>query len=272
MRRVLLLLPLLGGCALLQQILAPAFQQPTLMFKEARLDRVDLAGADFTLTYAVANPNAVGLDVAQVDYALSVEDHALLSGKPSAGFRIAANGSSDVAFPAHVVWRELAPAVEALLEKEVVHYRASGTLGLDTPVGVASFPLAHEGTFAPPRLPSISIQAPRIVSIGFTGARLAIPIAIGNRNGFALPLGKLDGAVRIAGAHAGTVSLPEPPPIGAGQQAVIEIPLEVSFIESGLAVANAIKSGSADLAFDGTLSAGAARLPIHVAQKVDFAR
>jgi hypothetical protein len=208
--------------------------------------------------------------VVEADYTLAIEDHPLVSGKPANGFQIAANGASDVAFPAHVVWRDVAPAVEALFDKDTVRYRASGTIGLHTPLGLVSFPLAHEGTFAPPRLPAVAVQSPRVMSIGFTSARIALPLKITNRNPFALPLGAIAGAVQIAGTQVGVITLPPQPPVDAGKESVIEIPIEVNFIQAGLAVAAAIKSGAADVAIDGTLTSGAAHLPLHLAQRVTF--
>ena len=270
MRKIFWLLPLLCGCALAGKLAGAAFERPKLEFKDAKLDHIDFTGADVTLTYLVTNPNPAGLDLAHADYALQVENHPLLSGKPQSGLKIPGGGSADVAFPAHLTWNELAPAVEALFAQESVHYKASGTLGLNTPVGVIALPLEHEGTFAPPHLPQLELQSPTIVSIGLTGARLSLPLKIGNRNGFALPLGGILGSVEIAGEKVGRVALPAQGVIEAGKETVISLPLDVSFLSAGAAVASALKSRVAEFKIDGTLTSGTSTLPVHLAQTVNL--
>lgn len=268
MRKLLFLLPLLCGCSLIGKVASAAFERPKLEFKDAKLGNVDFTGADFTLTYLVTNPNSVGLDLAQADYALRIENHPLLSGKPQGGLKIPGGGSADVAFPAHVAWKDLAPAVEALFAQESVRYQASGTLGINTPVGLIALPLEHEGTFAPPHLPQLEIQSPKIVSIGLTGARLSLPLKIGNRNGFALPLGGILGAVEIAGERVGRVALPAQGAVEAGKETTVSLPLDISFLSVGSAVVTALKSRVAEVKIDGTLTSGTSTLPVHLAQTV----
>lgn len=270
MRKTIWLLPLLCGCSLAGKLAGAAFERPKAEFKDAKLDHIDFTGADFTLTYLVTNPNAAGLDLAQSDYALQIENHPLLSGKPQGGLQIPGRGSTNVAFPAHVTWNDLAPAVEALFAQESVHYQATGTLGVQTPVGLIALPLEHEGTFAPPHLPQLEILSPKIVSIGLTGARLSLPLKIGNTNGFALPLGGILGSVEIAGEKVGRVALPAQGVVEAGKETIISLPLDVSFLSAGAAVASALKSRVAEFKIDGTLTSGTSTLPVHLAQTLNL--
>lgn len=270
MRKFLCLLPLLCGCSLLGKVASAAFERPKLEFKDAKLDHIDFTGADFTLVYLVTNPNSAGLSLAQTDYALQVENHPLLAGKPQGGLQIPGKGIADVAFPAHVAWNDLAPAVEALFAQQSVHYRASGTLGINTPIGVLALPLEHEGTFAPPHLPQLEIQSPKIVSIGLTGARLSLPLKIGNTNSFALPLGGILGSVEIAGERVGRVALPAQGVVEAGKETIVSLPLDISFLSTGAAVASALKSRVAEVKIDGTLTSGISTLPLHLAQTVNL--
>ena len=271
MRRLIVLVPLLVGCAWLQQLVSGVSEKPTLTFKELKLDQIDLAGADLTLLYQVNNPNAATIDVAQADYALQIEGKPLASGKPPNGFHIPGHASSDVAFPAHVNWADLVPAVEALFRQDSVKYRAQGTIGLNTPIGLVSLPLEHEGTFAPPRMPELSVQAPTLSSIGLTGAQLTIPLKIANKNAFPIPIAGLSGAVQIAGRPVGKVGLPAQGLVEAGKDAVVQLPLDINFVTAGTAVAEALRSRTADVSIDGFLvTSGLARLPLHVAQRVSF--
>lgn len=268
MRKLLLCLPFVCGCSLFGQLAGAAFERPTLTFKEAHIDKIDFDGADVSFLYQVENKNSRSLNLAQADYKLEVEGHPVASGKPPQGLQIAGNGISNVAFPARVVWKELAPALEALFTQDAVKYKASGTLGLNTPIGVIPFPLEHDGSLSTPKLPAFELQSPKINSLTLSGARLALPLKIGNKNSFPLPLGQILGSIEIAGEKVGRMSLPAQGMVDSNQEKVIEIPLDISFFSSGLAVASAIRSGSALVKIDGTLSAAGASLPLHVAQTV----
>src|SRR5438105_2611351 len=87
MRRIILLWPLLAACSLFQSLASSAVERPSLSFKEAKLPRIDFEGADLNLVFLVTNPNTVGLDLAQADYALDVEGHRVVAGKPANGLK-----------------------------------------------------------------------------------------------------------------------------------------------------------------------------------------
>src|SRR2546430_6259423 len=142
MCKLLLLLPLALGCSLLQRAGSAAFDRPTLSFKEARLPHVDFQGAELDLVFLVTNPNAIGLDLTRASYNLEVEGHPVASGAPKNGLQIPARGTTEVTFPAQVLWNEIAPALEAVVALDQIHYKASGELG----VGPVTLPLQHEGT------------------------------------------------------------------------------------------------------------------------------
>ena len=106
MRKLLLLLPFLG-CSLLDQVRATT-ERPTLSFKEARLPHVDFQGAELDLVFLVTNPNPVGLDLTRASYKLEVEGHPVAAGTPRNGLSIPAKGTTELTFPAKVLWNEIA--------------------------------------------------------------------------------------------------------------------------------------------------------------------
>jgi LEA14-like dessication related protein len=262
----------LAGCSLIQQVATSSFQRPSLSFKEARLPRIDFQGAQLDLVFQVTNPNSVGLNLASTKYALQVEGHDVVSGAPANGLQIPGGGTAEVTFPAAIAWNEIAPAIETLFAKDQVKYRASGELGVNSPVGLVSLPLQHEGTFASPKMPDLSLGSPQIQSISLTSARLSLPLQIGNANSFPLPLGGLVGNVQIAGANVGQIALKQQAPVAAGKQTTLNIPLDVSFLSAGQAAAEAIRSGVAEMKIDATLNAGGVSLPLKVAQTVQLRR
>jgi LEA14-like dessication related protein len=272
MRKLALLLPLLVSCSLLQSVASAAFERPSLAFRDVKLEHIDFTGADVNLLFDVTNPNSSGLDLGAASYALAIEGHPVATGTPPKGLQVPGKGTSTVTLPAHVTWDQLAPALEAVLSKKTLAYKASGTIGVNSPIGLINLPLEHEGVIEPPHLPSVSLQPPRIVSLHFTGARLALPLKLTNTNAFPLPLGGVDGTVDIEGARVGRVALAQLPAVGASSEQTIELPLDISFVSAGLAVASALKAGAAHIKLDGTLRSLGASLPLHIDQNVQFSQ
>jgi LEA14-like dessication related protein len=268
MRKLLVLLPVLFGCSLLQRAGSAAFDRPTLSFKEARLPHVDFQGAELELVFQVTNPNSVGLDLTRASYNLQVEGHQVASGTPKNGLQIPAKGTTEVTFPAKVLWNEIAPALEAVVAMDQIHYKASGELGL----GPVTLPLQHEGTFASPKLPKFDVGAPQVTSLSLTGARLALPLQIENLNAFPLPLGGIVGTVDIAGARVGRIALPEAAPVPSQGKTTVNVPLNVSFLQTGAAAAEAIRTGVAEVKIDALLNAAGAAIPVKVARTVQLQR
>jgi LEA14-like dessication related protein len=263
---------LLCGCSLIQQLAGGGFETPTLVFREARLQRVDFAGAQLELVFTVTNPNPAGLELSTAKYALQVEGHQVVAGAPARGLRIPPRASTEMAFPAEVRWSEIAPALAALFAQDAVHYVASGEIGIDTPIGLVTLPLQHEGTFASPRMPKLSLGSPQLVSLSFLGARLLLPLTVSNGNDFPLPIAGITGEVTVATAPVGHIALPEQPPIAAHSQAVLEVPLELLFLTTGPGVAEAIRSGVAEIALEVTVNAAGASLPLRITQTVQLRR
>lgn len=258
----------LCSCSFAQQVASSAFERPTLSFKEARLPSIDFTGAELDLVFQVTNPNSVGIDLTRASYALTVEGHQVTSGAPKNGLQIPGRGTAEVTFPAQVRWNEIAPALEAVFAMDQVHYKASGELGF----GPVTLPVSHEGTFAAPKMPQLDIGRPQITSLSLTGARLSLPLQISNLNGFPLPLGGLVGAVDLAGARVGRIAMAEAAPVPSNGHTTVNVPLDVSFLSTGQAVAEAIRTGVAEVKVDAVLNAAGASLPLKVAKTVELQR
>ena len=268
MRKLIFVVPLLSACSLLSQLASGAFERPTLAFKEARLPSIDFNGAELDLVFQVTNPNSVGIDLTSASYALEVEGHKVASGAPKNGLQIPGRGSAEVTFPAKVQWNEIAPALQAVFAMDQVHYRASGELGF----GPVTLPVSHEGTFATPKMPRLDVGAPQITSLSLTGARLSVPLQISNLNGFPLPLGGIAGTVEVAGAHVGRIALPQAAPVPANGHTTVNIPVDLSFLSGGQAVAEAVRTGVAEVKIDALLNAAGASLPLRIAKTVQLQR
>jgi LEA14-like dessication related protein len=264
--RIAFLLLLACGCATLKTL---TLSPPSLSFREARVDRADFDGADVTFVYQVQNPNSSELRLTGVAYALDLEGHTLLAGRPPEGLRIPP-GDSAVEFPAHVLWLPLLAVLQT--QPGVVHYKASGTLDVDTALGHLTLPISHEGTLPAPRLPVLALQSPRLLAVNPLGATLSIPLRIGNPNPFPLPLAGIACEVKISGAVVGRIDSPAQGIVDAASERIVTIPLKISFLSAGLAVARWLQSNEVEIALDGSLTIGSARLPLHLQQTLQLQR
>jgi len=250
------------GCAYIQQ--------PTLAFKSARALDTDLEGTTVQVTYTLRNPNPLGLSLASVSYDLEVEGHRVISGKPPNGLRVPAQGTTDLTFPTRIRFQDIAPVLMTFLTKDQAGYRASGTVGVQTPIGTIQLPLSYSGVFPIPKIPALQFQSPRVQGLSFSGARIVFPIQVTNKNSFALPLGGITANVSIAGAAVGMAQANLPQNLAAGQAQTIEVPIDINFLQVGFAVAKAIQTGQAPVKFEGAFQCGTLRIPVALNETLKF--
>jgi LEA14-like dessication related protein len=275
MKRPLLLLVVLGlailpGCAALQSLFKGAFQKPRLTFKTARLADASLSDATVNLVYEVDNPNAFGLSLASIDYAFFVEGKQVVAGTPRNGLQLKAGGKSELVFPANVRFADLVPVVETFLTKDQAAFKAQGTVGIKTPLGVLRFPLEREGTFEVPKIPRIQFESPRVTNISLSGATVEFPLTVVNRNSFPLPVGGITGAMRVAGAEVGTLSTGNLGLLDASGSKQLVLPLQINFLRAAQAASALRSGGNAQVRFDGRLVSDTQTVPVDFNQLLNF--
>jgi LEA14-like dessication related protein len=270
-RSLLVLLALslvtLTGCASLKKL----FKKPRVTFKTARLSSASLSDATVDVVYQVDNPNTFGLSLAKVDYAFFVEGKQVVAGTPRKGIQLKARDSSELVFPANVRFADIAPVVETFLTKDVATFKVQGSVGIDTPVGILSFPLEREGTFEIPKIPDVHFESPRIANLSVTGATVEFPLTITNRNSFPLPVAGLAGDLKVAGASVGTLSTGDLGMLDGRGTRQVTLPLQINFARAASA-ASALRSGNAQLSLSGRVTSGSQSVPLNVGQLVQFRR
>jgi LEA14-like dessication related protein len=274
-RRVLLLALLslaLPSCAFLSELLKDTFQQPAFNFKSVAITDVSLGGLTLDTLWQLDNPNSVGLSLAQVEYALFVEEKQVVAGSPPQGFQLAPNGSTELHFPAQVKFQDLAGVVETFLTKDKAHYRVSGAIGVQTPIGVLRFPLEKQGDFDVPKAPRVMLENPRLTNVSLAGATVEFPLILNNPNAFPLPVSGLTGTISVGGAVVGRIDLGEVGLVPGHGTRRVAIPLQVSFFGAGTALAAAVQGGPADVKVEAQLRSGTFSLPVRLDQAVNFVR
>ncbi len=259
----------LPGCAYLSQFLGAAgFKEPGFAFKKLGLQDASFQGITLDTIWKLDNPNPVGLSLASIEYALTVEDKQVVSGKPKQGLTIASQGSTDLHFPAGIKFQDIAQVVQTFLTKDNAKWGASGALGIKTPIGVINLPISKSGTFEVPKLPAIAFGNPKVSNISITGATLEFPLKVTNKNSYALPISAVVGNLKLAGASIGTLSTGN---LGAMQgkgNKDVSIPLTVNFLQAAGAAAKIAQGGQAQISFDADVQSGGQKLPLNINQLV----
>jgi LEA14-like dessication related protein len=269
-RSLLVLLALslltLTGCATLSKL----FKKPRLTYKTARLSSASLSDATVDIVYEVDNPNSFGLSLAKVDYAFFVEGKQVVAGAPRKGIQLKARDSSELVFPANVRFADIVPAVETLLTKDVANFKVQGSVGIDTPVGIISFPLEKEGTFELPKLPNVQLESPRITNVNLSGATVEFPLTITNRNSFPLPIASIAGDLKVAGSSVGTLSTGDLGMLDGRGTRQVTLPLNINFLRAASAASALRSGGNAQVRLDGRVTSGAQSLPLNLNQLLQF--
>lgn len=259
----------LSGCAFLSSLFG-SFHEPTLRFDRAELRDLSLGGVTIDLHWILKNDNPIGVTLSSLSYAFAVENHPLVSGQPRNGVTVKANGASALEFPATVQFAALAATLETFLTKDKASYQASGSVGVNTPIGIINLPLSYASTFDVPKLPDIRPSAPQLNSISLTGAHLTFPLLVHNKNSFALPFNGLSGALQLGGSSVAASNIPASSALASGEQRTVNIGIDVNFLQSGMALYNAISNKAVDLSYKGSLNVAGINVPISVSQRFNL--
>ena len=248
------------------------FKKPDVAYKSASLSDVSLSGATLNVVTRVDNPNPVSLALAEVDYRLSIDGHPVATGKPPDGLEIQANGATDVTLPASFKFTDLGQAVATVLQKGSAGYKAEGTVGVKTPIGLVKVPLSHEGTFTLPAMPGIALGTPRLTSVSIDHATVELPMTLTGRGSLPVPLQALEAAVTIGGARIGEVSAKDLGTLEPGASRSVTLPLTVPFSGAVEAAQAMLKGGTVPIALDGQLQSGPAPVPFQLKTTANFRR
>ncbi len=140
----------LAGCAGAAEMIGAPPETPQLVYQSWEASDLDREGVTLKVHYAIRNPNGYPLRLAGLDYRVDVEGRQALSGALGGGLAIPARGSVGVAIPVRIRFADVPGVAAALLEKDQIAWRISGTATVDLRVGTVAIPFAQDGRLDTP--------------------------------------------------------------------------------------------------------------------------
>ena len=239
------------------------FTKPTVSVRRVDVTSLTFQGIGANFVFAVENRNAIGIDLAKLDYLLTVDNHQFVQGAGNNPLHVPANGVGELTLPVSFKFIELAEALASIFTKKQVPFTIKTRLGFGTPLGVLSVPLEHSGQLPVPQLPSIDIANAAVGSIDMSGAGVSVTLNLKNNNAFALPLGALSYALSVNGASVVQAST-APTQLAAGATLPLTLSARLDFVRVGMGIFRAVQSRSATLALDGNFDLGGYAMPVHL--------
>jgi LEA14-like dessication related protein len=252
---------LVSGCAGLQRLAELSLTPPTVTVERATVAALDVEGATVLLELTLKNPNDVAFEVARAGWRLEVEETEVGEGQLPGGLAIPARGTAPFSVTVRVRWVDVTQLVERVRRQERVAYRVSGTVGVETPVGVMDLAFKHAGTLPVPRLPTLKLESASADLASLTELTLQLALVVENPNGFPLPGATLTFDLLVNGVAVATGKEATLTPLGAEGQARIILPLRVSLLGAGRA-AGTLGGGGGELRLRGTVRAAGLETPV----------
>ena len=258
---------LLDGCAAVNELARSAFRPPTLAFQGVSVSALDFDGATLVFDYRLHNPNGFGLALAGVQYWLQLEGRVVTRGSLQGGLTIPAAGDAPVRFTARLPFAEVPRLLELVARGGQVAYAAGGVVSVRTPLGLLDLPAEHAGQVDLPRLPAFRLASARVRLASLTEAELELTLLVDNQNPFPVPEGEFRYALALGGEVVATSEGEVLGGVAARSQGRITIPVRLSLLGAGRALAAAVRGGSADLRITGQAKVGALPVPLDLQGK-----
>lgn len=119
---LLLMLPLVAGCALSGKLL----EKPTVSLEEVSARDTNLTGTTLVFRLNLKNPNAIDLPLDDLTYQVFLNGNFFAEGRTDKKVRIPARGESDVEIPLAVQYTKVLSGLGRVLRGEDMDYRLKG--------------------------------------------------------------------------------------------------------------------------------------------------
>ena len=133
-----------SGCAALGR---RVFEEPTVSFRELRVNGLGLSGGSLEVLLSVYNPNGYNLDATRLTYNLVLDSIPFANGAIDEKFTVQDKDSTVVRLPIDFRWSGIGQAGRQLLSSGAVNYRVTGDVTVGTPLGNYTRPYSQTGRY-----------------------------------------------------------------------------------------------------------------------------
>ena len=137
-----------SGCA---SIGRRVFEEPTVSFRQLRVNGLGLDGGSLEVLLSVYNPNGYKLDATRLTYDLVLDSVRFATGAIDQKFTVQDRDSTVVRLPIDFAWSGIGRAGRQLLSSGGVNYRVKGDVTVGTPLGNFTRPYTQTGRYTPLR-------------------------------------------------------------------------------------------------------------------------
>ncbi len=259
----ILLIPALGGCETIDELVNTRTLRPDATLRAVRLTNLALDRAALDFDLEVRNPYDVPLPVADIEYGLASTGRSFLSGAADIDGLIPARGTRTFTLPAEVDFAELLTALRDVRPGGVVAYTADVAATVDAPgLGPIRLPVQKSGELPVPAPPRVSVESIDWGGFSLTEASGVIRLNVENPNAFRADLQTLDYRFALAGADLASAQIASAASLQPGGAATIDIPISFSPANFGSSILNIVQGESASYRIGGDMSFGTPFGPI----------
>jgi LEA14-like dessication related protein len=258
---------LLADCAAVNDLAKAAFRPPTLAFKAVSVSALDFDGATLVFDYQLHNPNGFGLTLGGVEYWLQLEGRVVTRGSVQGGLKIPASGDAPVRFTARLPFAEVPRVLDLVAKGGQVAYTVGGQVSVETPLGALALPVEHAGHVDLPRLPAFRLDSATVKLASLSEVELTLTLLIDNQNPFPLPEGEFRYALALGDEVVATSEGESLAGVAPQSQGRVVIPVRLSLLGAGRALATVVRGGAAELRLTGQAKVGALPLPVDLLGK-----
>jgi LEA14-like dessication related protein len=227
---------LLGGCQEAEPFL------PKVKFERFDIKTLSWADISTDFVFAVTNPNPIKVGVDTFNYDFDLADTDLLDGDNANGFKLKAEGTSDLTLPVDLVFAETWETVQATRGLDDVPFRLAGEFGFDTPLGMVNIPYDEDGDFPALRTPKFQFKGLRVADVSLTNATLELELGVDNDHGSTLFFDNFGYGITLAGADVAS-GLVQTFDVLGSDEGTVTLPIDINILTAGVTLADALFSG-----------------------------
>jgi len=251
------------GCAALDQF---ANREPSGRVKSVAIEDLSLKGASLLFDVELDNPYDVDVPLTNLAYRLQSRGERFLSGEVDLEGVIPARGSRTLQLPADVRFASLLQTLADVRPGALVPYQAQLDVKARLPgLGERTLPVSKEGELPVPAVPEIRMANLDVQKLTLSNIRAVAELEIENTNRFPIDLESMQYAFALSGVNVAQSRLTEPASFKPGEAARLELPLEFSPVQAGLALLDTLRGGETGYRIQGEIAArtpfGPVRLP-----------